>query len=325
MQKRATVALIGAGGIGFRHFQSLLDMDYPLDLIVVDLQEEALKKAQGYAFGKLGASDIKATYQNGLGSLPDKIDVLIIATSSLPRREIFEQAAERAKIDYVIFEKFMFPQEEDYACVGRILEKKGIKAYVNTPCRLYPGYVGLKKQLEGEKHIDVLVSGSNWGLSCNAIHVIDAIGYLMGTYGTLATDASSLDSQILKSKREHYIEFNGRLVCRLGDAASIVMDSFSSGEAAFTSTIFAGDAVYTVCEPKQQMWVSRDGVTQAYGFPIYYQSGLTSQVVGGLLTGQGCGLTKYQDSVQWHVSLLRAFLKKYNDATGNDGTLCPIT
>jgi tRNA A37 threonylcarbamoyladenosine dehydratase len=46
------ILLVGVGGIGFRHFQSLAAFALPANLMIVDVDQNALNKAKEY-FGTL--------------------------------------------------------------------------------------------------------------------------------------------------------------------------------------------------------------------------------------------------------------------------------
>lgn len=318
------IVLVGVGGVGYRHFQSLMDLTREINLVLVDKSDEALNRAKAY-IGEINNAKIKVMLQNDMEGLPSLIDVLIIAISSMARRDIFERIVNKSQVRFVIFEKFLFPSPEDYEAVKKLLKQKGISAYVNTPCRLYPGYIELRKRLKGMQHIDVLVSGSNWGLACNIIHTIDMLDFLMDSPGGLVCDSTLLDDMIHESKRNGYIEFTGRMNCWLGDSASIILDSEKTGDSIGKTTIYAGDTIYTISETEQTMVVSTKGVSTIELFPIFYQSKLTSQVIKDLLDTGKCGLTRYERSAQWHLALLNAFMEKYDSVTGEKHDMCPIT
>lgn len=319
------IVLIGVGGIGFRHFQSLMtDRKHELHLTLVDVDKSALLKAEEYEAQNIN-NFIKVDYVEDIALVQGAIDVAIIATSSMVRRKIFEELTSRAEVKNVIFEKFLFPKMIDYQEVKQILDIKKIRAFVNCPCRLYPGYVSLKEELRNVNHLDVGCTGSNWGMACNVIHTIDVLGFLLDSYDTLMVDASMLDEEVIEAKRKGYIEFTGRLMCELGNKANIVFDSDKTGETPFKFTIYAGDKIYTILEEQRKMLISHKGECRECDFPIYYQSQLTATVIDELIETDHCGLTRFDDTIQWHTAFLSAFLEKYNQATGSREDACPIT
>ena len=319
-----SVVLIGVGGIGYRHFQSLLNYESKLDISVIDLDGNALEQAKRYELEKKN-NNINVEYYKSISNIPHKISIAIIATSSLVRRKVFEELLEVAEIKFIVFEKFLFPKVEDYEYVKNKLSERGIKAYVNCPCRMYPGYIDLKKEIKNEGHLDVLVSGSNWGIACNAIHTIDVVGFLVDSYGKLFTDSFLLDDEIQDSKRKGYVDFTGRLVCQLSDKANIVFDSEKSGDACCKIAIYTKNKIYTISETEQTIAVFEDGKIEKKPFPILFQSCLTEKIVYELLNTRSCSLTRFENSMQWHVSLLEAFQKKYSSIQGVQKDICPIT
>ena len=324
MNDNKKIVLIGAGGIGYRHFQSLMDISFPIELVVVDLNKNALERVKSYASANIH-KPVQLTCFQDTNSLPAIIDVLIIATSSLVRFKLFKDIVETSDVKNIIFEKFLFPQTSEYDHAFKILREKKIHAFVNTPCRLYPGYITLKEKLNGINYLNVYVSGSNWGLACNIIHTIDVIAYLTDSCNVLISDGTMLDNSLLKSKRDNYIEFTGRMYCQLENSANIILDSESTGESIYKTTIYAEDTIYTISETEQRISITKKGITITQEFPVYYQSQLTARVVEDLILNHTCGLTKYEYSMQWHISLLNAFLKKYNSIIDKDQTICPIT
>ena len=183
----------------------------------------------------------------------------------------------------------------------------------------------MKKRLKESDRIDAILTGSNWGMACNAIHTIDVLGYLLDTYDELNVDAILVDDEITEAKRKGYIEFTGRLICNIGEKANILFDSDKTGENAFKLTLFANNSVFTVFEVDQKMIISSKGHSKIDEFPIFYQSQLTAQVIEELIEKSNCGLTQYDDTIQWHKAMLMAFLEKYNKIEGKNTDICPIT
>ncbi len=319
------IVLIGVGGIGFRHFQSLMNLEHDkINLFLIDVNAEALNKAKEFEKSKHNKFINIVCYEN-INHLKEAIDIAIIATSSLVRKKIFEQLISTVSIKYVIFEKFLFPQICDYDEVNQIIEKNGIKAYVNCPCRMYPGYIELKKRINPNDRLDVLLYGSNWGLACNVIHTIDVMGFLLDTYDELTVDTSLLDEEIIESKRNGYVEFTGKLICEIGEKVRILFDSEKTGESDYCLTLFCKNSIITISEMNQTMKISQNGSTQVYEFPIFYQSQLTDKIVLEIIKEGKCGLTKYKDTVQWHKTLLEAFSLKYSIKDSSKTGYCPIT
>lgn len=316
-----TIALIGVGGIGFRHFQSIISMD-EIALFVIDINEDALKKARDYA--NSNSISLEINYSVSYNNLPENIDLAILATSSIPRKNTFDALTEKHTIKNLIFEKFLFPVEAEYYEVKKIIEKKSIKAYVNCPYRLYNSYHSIKERIKGNSHIYAVVSGS-YGLACNMIHYIDMVAFLLGEYGKLTCNGEQIDSEIQESKRKGYVDFSGKVVCNISNKAEIVFESFKEDGIPIRTVLFSDDQVLIISEDIQSYTVYENGKCISDDFEIEYQSGLTSRIVEQLMDKGDCSLSEYNDVMDWHIEMLRMFQKKYCDITGSENNFVPIT
>ena len=312
------IVLVGVGGIGFRHFQALLNCSHPINLYVIDLSNDALQRCRDEFASKHKIMNV--FFSDNYDFLPEIIDVLVIATASKPRCSVFENIVSKSDVKNVIFEKILFPKLDEYEIVDKILSDKHINAYVNCPGRLFPGYKELKSKIDITKGCDVFIAGSNWGLSCNAIHFIDQVGFLFDTYDCLKISPVLLDGDIIESRRNGYIEFTGRIICSVGNNINIIMDSYGNGDIPLRITLINGSRVYNISEAEGWIVTSEGDYSSKEQFEIMYQSQLTDKVVDRLLKERKCDLTRYADTKQWHIELLSAFMKK----TGITD-LCPIT
>jgi hypothetical protein len=321
------ILLVGVGGIGFRHFQSLAAFALPANLMIVDVDQNALNKAKEY-FGTLKNDKVALTCATSMDALPPAVDVAVVATSSLVRRAVVEELLARTQVKYMILEKILFPKIADYAAVGQLLKAHGVRAHVNCSARTYPGYHDLKKRLQGVGHMDVCVSGSNWGMCCNAIHLIDIMDYLIdGEACEAQCSGALLDPEILESRRKNYIEMTGRLVGSISSKANFIIESMRTGEKPINNYFMTADHIYLVDEVAGTMSVYEAGGKhiETVLFPTIYQSALTASCAESLLKTGSCELIGYDRSCILHLALLEAFLEHYNKNNKEKSDSCPIT
>ena len=107
------IAIIGLGNIGFRHFQSTLKLRKDHQLFLVDNSSDALEKCKKYYHKTFNEKQCIFFHDNIQNIIP-KIDIIIVATSSYPRRSIIEEIFQYQKPKYIILEKFLFPLIEDF-------------------------------------------------------------------------------------------------------------------------------------------------------------------------------------------------------------------
>ena len=103
------LAIVGAGNIGFRHFQGALSSKFDFVIYVVD---PLINKMKNNFFDQLDlASKKKVIFLDDIKSLPSKIDMLICATTSSVRFNLMMKLIDRVKVNVIILEKIVFQQK----------------------------------------------------------------------------------------------------------------------------------------------------------------------------------------------------------------------
>jgi hypothetical protein len=227
-------------------------------------------------------------------------------------------------VRFIILEKFLFQQEEDYHYVAELLNKKNIMAWVNCPRRLYPGYIELKKRLHAPMVINIV--GSNWGLACNSIHWLDLFCWL--TESTSFTLFPLLDEGIVPAKRPGYIEINGSIVVE-DSGNRMFINCFSTGNHPLVTSIASVDQDFEIHEADQKICSMLANTVEKQvvnPFKILKQSELTHLICDDLLTTGSCSLPLYNFSMNLHVALLKLFLHHHNTSLNlANNKICAIT
>ena len=326
MKKNEYIALIGAGELGSRHLQGLLKSRRHLTIYVVDPYEESLLRAEKRCKEVLGNDDNhKVIYSSSMDTMERDIDLAIIATSSGPRRSVLESLLERTNTSYLVMEKFLFQSIKDYDEVGEMLEKRKIQAWVNCARRLIPIYQELRNEYVKSKYFNMSVSGGNWGLGCNGIHMLDLYTYLCG--GKLIHyDTTLMDEKWIDSKRKGYIEFTGQLsldsskgvlsLCSYNGDATPIIISFSSDK---------GSGIIDESKGIVRFIKESNKDYKEEVFSLRFQSDLTGGLADEILETGKCELPSYQESAELHKCLLNAYLEQYNKSIQSTEDRCPIT
>ena len=131
-----TIVVIGLGNLGERHLQSLLI--YRDEYKICGVEPNANRADE------LTSKYPDAHIFNNIECIPDEIDLGIIATSSGPRRAVFDELILHSEVKNILFEKILFQNVKDYIYVDEILKTKGIKAWVNCARREWNSYKCLK-------------------------------------------------------------------------------------------------------------------------------------------------------------------------------------
>ena len=315
------VAIIGAGQLGSRHLQAMKTASSSLNIWVMDNHEESLKVAkQRYEeIPMIGEKSIE--YVDSMELLPQRLDLVIVATGSKPRASIVKKLLGCSIVKYLVLEKVLFPRLSEYDEIGKFLKKKGVRTWVNCSNRMYGMYQEIKGMLDNEKPVEMIYEGEDWGLCCNAIHMIDLFMYFT-CEKSYSIDISSLNNRIEKSKREGYIEMTGTITINTPNGSSLKMTSIDSFKGVTGLSIKNGDKRIFVDEAAS-MW-EINGIIHNYSIP--YQSQLSGILADEILKTGGCMLTPFELSSLYHQPFIGALLEKYNKLINDHhNTLLPIT
>ncbi len=320
------IAIIGAGQLGSRHLQSLVNSKNKLNIQVVDSSIESLNIAE-QRFKEVSQNfNGQISFHTSIDFLEKNIDVAIIATSSKVRRLVVEELVIKTKIKNIVLEKFLFTKIEDYNVVAEILNANNIKAWVNCPRRMMEFYQNLKEQIKGPIHFTA--TGNAWGLGCNGIHLLDLFAYFAQTTQVVLSN-NLLDKTTLTSKRAGYIEFTGT-ISGYSDANSFQITSFANDSSPLQISINTPTVRYHIFEGVNAkasiVKLEENWKPSEEEFKMPFQSQLTSVFIDELIDTQNCSLTPFADSSALHLVFLNnliEFLRK----TKNDNSIneCQIT
>lgn len=324
------IAVIGAGGIGFRHTQALLNIALDTALYVVDISDDALVRVRDYAAQTEQNPHIKELHTlHDLSELPGTVDLAVIATTSGIRRKLTERLLHEKKVRFLLLEKVLFPRLEDYDAVGALLKETGTAAYVNCGRRAYPSYQALRRQILTEGKAHFTLTGSNWGLACNAIHEIDLFAYLTGAdCKSFRCDGTLLDNTLLESKRGGYLEFSGILSGSFDRGSFFIQcDQRDTEPASSILQIRTDRSCYLIDEDRGIIEVSplSGGALEQRPFECLYISQITNHIAEELLTKEVAVSPSFEDSAALHRAMLKAFLDKQAEITGEESDTCSIT
>jgi hypothetical protein len=321
------IVLIGAGQLGSRHLQGLLNINLPVSIEVVDPSQDSLDLARHRAGEMAVNSNIKEVlYKSSINDLSSEIDIAIIASTSNTRFTIIEKLISITKVKNLVLEKILFQREEEYELTKKILSENTINCWVNCPRRLFPVYQSIKKLIKTNERLTYTVLGGEWGLACNAIHFIDHLNFLNGEED-FAFDVSGV-SDVFESKRKGFYELAGSLKATQPNGSELFLHSRKGSTAGIKIQILSDSYFWQIDELKGQLITSsreNNEVPIVSGFNTPYQSQLTDLICESILLKNEVNLTRYSVSSKLHLQMLNAFSKVFstNSVGIEDG--CPIT
>ena len=187
-------AVIGVGGLGSRYIQSLASLNVEATVFAVDLSDESLSKSK-QLFDSMNPSDnVVLKLCHNIGELDDEMDIVAIATTSMPRRALTEQLLNSKTVKYLILEKVLFPELDDYDAVGKLISEKKVKAWINCSRRLFP-FFGMLREEFADRNVRFILTGGQWGIGCNSIHYLDLIDYITDNSDGIEISADKIDKK----------------------------------------------------------------------------------------------------------------------------------
>jgi len=328
MKKIHNVWVVGAGGIGSRHLQALKNVRFPLSIIVVDPSQQSLHVAkERYDSTSKGSSDHKIEYRNKISKTKkDNIDIAIVATCSDIRATVIKELLRYHDLKYLILEKILFNNKGDYSEIDKIINKKGIKTWVNCPMRMMPAYQKIEEYFKN-KRITYVVTGSKYGLVTNAIHYLDHAAYLSGTT-EFEINTAGLDPKPIPSKRKGFLELNGALTANFNNVSDASLTCYPEGNAPVIVEIHSNNARYIGRESEGKTWLAKadnNWQWEELEAPIPFQSQLTATLVEQILNTGKCDLTPYSKSKKIHLQMLEPLLKFINKNLSKKYNYYPFT
>jgi predicted dehydrogenase len=313
--------------LGTRHLQAVAQMTHPVKIHVVDVLPYSLKVVQA-SYNQLPHDFVvEIQFLTNINQICEDIDVAVIATSSLSRRQVIAELLNHVHVKYLVLEKFLFPALDDYDETASLLAQISCKTWVNCARRMQPVYQELKKYFQGESNIVCSVAGGKWGLGCNGIHMIDMLAFLLDD-ADFSFDTTYLDSGYIDSKRHGYIEFTGTLTGRSSKCAFISLYSDRNNSYPVVISIQNQNIRCIIEESFGKAFIAKkenNWVVSRLEFSILYQSQLTGVLVEELMSSGNCWLPTYEESACLHKPLLSAYLDHYNVSINSPSVICPIT
>src|SRR3989344_892419 len=190
--------------------------------------------------------------------------------------------------------------------------------------RTMPFYRNLKEKFN--KPIQMIVSGSQYGLITNAIHYVDYIAYLTNCYD-FTLDTKGLDPKPIESKRKGFLELNGTLNVYFKDGSFGSFTCFSEGDAPIVIELLSESKRIISKESEKKALISSSPKWEwkETDSDIPYQSYMTNNVVEEILTKGSSSLTSYTQASKLPLQLLESLLTFLNESSKRKFDYYPFT
>lgn len=320
------VVLIGCGNLGSRHLQALKQTKRKIKITVCE-PDDAAKKIALERYNQIIESEMIENMEmiSDYRNIPKVQDLVIIATSAQGRFEIAKWVVEELKVKYLLLEKVVFQSINELEQFSNIIRETEIKVWVNCPRRMFSFYKRLKDILYSEDKVDMYVSGSDWGMGCNSVHLIDIYQFLTEARNYEYKNVS-LEDKIYESKRLGYKEFFGEYSIETEKGILTIGCSNSKSEP-FVIEISTLSSDILIEEGAKKAIITDKvlGKKNEEYVDFTFQSNLTNKVVEQLIDNDTCELVTYSDSKIIHEGLIKFFINHIKNVTGKEEERCPIT
>lgn len=318
------LALIGAGELGSRHLQGLMRLTEDKQIYVLDPFRASVERAVARASEVGDTACITAGTDSSI--LPAELDVAILAMNADHRLSALRLLTSCTKVKHIVLEKVLFQRLADFDEAAELIAASGATCHVNHPRRMATPYQELHRELRNAQKVDVHVTGGNWGLGCNALHLLDVIEFLSHSPVTEISFAG-LDRVVQQAKRPGFVEFTGILTGRTAKG-SFSLTAIDGSESPLTTTVLTPTSQHTFHSVPGQVVTRRAAngwATETVPFRFPYQSELSGVLADELIRTGHCALPEYGPSATLHRTFISGLLNYYRTLTGSDTDTLPIT
>lgn len=326
MEKK-NLMIVGCGGIGSRHLQSLCKIDIPVNLFAIDINEQSLNAIKKLV-DEIQNSNIQLIFSQEFPNNIDTIDLCIIATSSNIRLDILKKLSKTYSIKNIILEKVLFQSIEQFDEAKNIISENKINCWVNCPRREDDCWKEMKKILSKYSNLKLYYGNSDWNMCCNSIHMIDLALWLFGDK-IKHIDNSKLDDKIYDSKRKGFIEMTGILTGTFENGCIFQLESTFGVPRKKAIFEISNDLIKLIVneyEGKGILYKKENNWTpEEYDFHRLLQSEKTHLIAKKILNNGCCNLPTIDESIELHKPMIQCFLDHLNKISDSKHDFCPIT
>jgi len=313
--------LVGAGQLGSRYLQGLVQFQAVLRITVVDPSVDSLRlaKTRWVEAGGEG-SHHQIQWFESLPSGQQQVDVALVVTSSKGRADLIQRISRVVKVRYWVLEKVLAQSSGELELIHSAL-KDAEGVWVNTSRRMMKWHKSFKDVFSGQGPFEASYAAGLWGLACNGIHFLDLMTW-WSDETLVSVDTSGLDSCWQNSKRSGYSEVTGELLARFSGGSLLRLSSKNNApEAPLLIKLLDG----TVWEINELAGVARSSRGQRLDGQLEFQSQISARLVDHILVLAKCELPTLGESSAMHAIFLNAMLAHWNLSQNRNDDLVPIT
>lgn len=227
------VAIVGCGNIGSRMLQSMSKHMSQCIIHLVDRNlrsiSTALRRASEVNGGKFSN---RIFCYSGTNRLPTEVSICYVGTDSKTRSALATNLLVSSKgLKYLILEKVVFLDPHDFQKIYDLSKSLNVDVYcnINWNCRVSKIWKHVKGMLRRESGpMSLQVEGTDWGLLCNGLHMLDLFHFLGGS---IPVQMKIEEHNVVPSKRNGYLEIDGVLSANSPNGDKVILSCKIKGVA----------------------------------------------------------------------------------------------
>lgn len=310
------VLIVGCGNIGFRHLEGILRVSGIIKIYIYDLDFSSFESKRNQISEE---SLKKIVLCDNLNNIENELDFIICATGSNERFEIISNLLSTFSCKNYLVEKIPFNSIDELQRANELFFANKINVWVNCPRRTLSIYKNLKNQLNQDP-FTFHISGSNWGLACNALHFLDLMSFFTNSS---IRKLSFVDATTpFQAKRKGYFEIDGTILIEFENGTKGEISCNKDTNLDLTLTINQNSTIYTVNESKTKFYTKNE--VSDFKFP--FASDLTEILLNLFLTTPTkIELPTLANQLGINLKFLECMTEEFKKYKLVKNSKCPIT
>jgi hypothetical protein len=300
------ILIVGSGGIGMRHIESLLKSNEIKEITVLEKYVNNIKKTKIF-LKKKNKNKIKINFfknLNDLFRLNKSFFLVILSTTADVRLKIFINLISNIKVKNWILEKPIGQSLNDLKIYKKYAKLNNI--WVNNHRRYQPMYIQLKKILSKESDkFNMKVFSKNLGLGCNFSHWIDLSSWLQNSKPEKIISNNFV--KWIPSKRKNFKEILGGFTLKYDNKTFLEVSS----NVEIRKKILIGDSfnnnLFCIDESKGSLFYK----DKVFFYKKLYQSDMTKKVLDDLININKCYLPTLSESILSHEVFFKEVVNNF--------------
>lgn len=289
--------IIGAGNIGYRHFEGIIKSSLDLRISVVDPDPSRYERFQS-AIKNTAREDVEINFYTDLDFKSSFISVAFITTNANVRRKVLEDLYAKHNVQAVILEKLISNSAQDLDAIEAAIINQDV-AWVNYPRRIMAFYRNISENLVSKSNLDVKVEGVKWNLISNAPHFIDLVEFL--TNSELSNISQMEVNNRMYETRPGFMDATGKMAFHFSDQSRLELISREEDTDVNSGVSILIKATNLVMEINEQKGHASGTLLKKEVFgKIEFQSDLSNGVVDSIVLNGCSDLTSFKEAARSH-------------------------